>query len=339
MTTLAATPTAQVAVEGIQMKAVVQDRYGPSDVLRLADVAMPELEADSVLVRVRAASVNAFDWHMMRGQPFLVRLTEGLRRPKAALPGVDLAGVVESVGSDVTAFKPGDEVFGARSGAFREFVRGRTHNFHRKPAALTFEQASALPMAGVTALQALRDKGRVQAGQSVLVTGAAGGVGTTAVQIAKAFGARVTAVCGPQGVEVVRSIGADRVIDHSREDYTLTGDRYDLIIDIASTRSLRDHRRILRPEGTLVIVGARRTNMVMIGARLVLAIAMSKLGKQRFLPFLAANTPEDHALLAELVEDGKLMPVIDSVYPLAEAAEAVRHTEQDHPTGKVVLTV
>ena len=199
-------------------------------------------------------------------------------------------------------------------------------------------EASALPMAGVTALQALRDKGQIQAGQAVLITGAAGGVGTMAVQIAKHFGASVTAVCGPSGVDTVRSIGADRVIDHSREDYTRTDDRYDLIIDIASTRSLRDNRRILRPEGTLVIVGARRTNMLMIGGRLVLAIAMSKLGKQRFLPFLAANTPEDHALLADLAESGAISPVIERTYPMSEVAEALRHVEQDHPTGKVVVT-
>jgi NADPH:quinone reductase-like Zn-dependent oxidoreductase len=322
------------------MKAIVQDRYGPSDVLRLAEVAIPELEADSVLVRVKAASVNAYDWHMMRGQPFLVRLTEGLRRPKNAMPGVDLAGVVEAVGPAVTEFNPGDEVFGARSGAFREFVRGRARNFHKKPAGFTFEQAAALPMTGVTALQALRDKGQVQPGQSVLITGAAGGVGTAAVQIAKALGAKVTAVvAGPRSVELLRSIGADRVIDYSREDYTRTGDRYDLIIDVASTRSLRDHRRILRSDGTFVIVGARRTNMVMIGARLVWAVILSKLGKQRFLPFLASNTPEDHAVLAELAEAGKLTPVIDRTYPLAETAEALRHQEDDHPQGKVVITV
>ena len=321
------------------MKAIVQDRYGPSEVLRLTEVAIPELEPDSVLVRVRAASVNAYDWHMMRGEPFLVRLTEGLRRPKAALPGVDLAGVVEAVGSDVTEFKAGDEVFGARSGAFREFVRGRARNFHPKPAGITFEQGAALPMAGVTALQALRDKGQVKAGQSVLITGAAGGVGTMAVQIAKAFGAQVTAVCGPRSVDLVRSIGADQVIDYSREDYTRTADRYDLIIDVASTRSLRDNRCILRPNGTLVIVGARRTNMVMIGARLIWAVVLSKVGKQRFLPFLASNSRENHAVLAELAEAGKLTPVIDSTYPLAETAEAVRHQEQDHPQGKVVITV
>ena len=321
------------------MQAVVQDRYGPPDVLRLAEVAIPEIEADSVLVRVRAASLNAYDWHMTRGAPFLVRVTEGLRRPKAALPGVDLAGVVEAVGSEVTEFKPGDEVFGARSGALREFVLGRPRNFHAKPERLSFEEASALPMAGVTALQALRDKGLVQPGQSVLITGAAGGVGTTAVQIAKALGAQVTAVCGPNGVDTVRSIGADRVIDHSREDYTRTGDRYDLIIDIAATAPLRAHRRILRPDGRLVIVGARRTNMVMIGARLVWAVILSKLGKQRFVPFLAANTPEDHAFLAELAESGKLTPVIDRTYPLAETAEALRHQEQGHPRGKVVVTI
>jgi NADPH:quinone reductase-like Zn-dependent oxidoreductase len=342
MTSVAATRVVraeQTVLEGIQMKAIVQDRYGPPDVLRLADVDIPEVEADSVLVRVKAASVNAYDWHMTRGQPFLVRLTEGLRRPKNALPGVDLAGVVEAVGGDVTEFKPGDEVFGARSGAFRELVRGRARNFHRKPATLTFEQASGLPMTGVTALQALRDKGGLQPGQSVLITGAAGGVGTAAIQIAKALGAHVTAVCGPRGVELVRSIGADRVIDYSREDYTRTGDRYDLIIDIAATTPLGAHRRILRPDGTFVIVGARRTNMVMIGARLVWAVILSRLGKQQFRPFLASNTPADHAFLAELAEAGKLTPVIDSTFPLADSAEALRHQEQGHPQGKVVITM
>jgi NADPH:quinone reductase-like Zn-dependent oxidoreductase len=342
MTTIAATRTdqaAKAAVEGIPMKAVVQDRYGPPDVLHLADVAVPELEADSVLVRVRAASVNAYDWHMMRGQPFLVRVTEGLRRPKNPLPGVDVAGVVEAVGSDVTGFKPGDEVFGARDGSFREFVRGRARNFTLKPSRLTFEQAAAIPIAGVTALQALTRKGRVKPGEHVLITGAAGGVGTFAVQIAKALGAEVTAVVKTSDVELLKWLGTDHVIDYTREDYTRSGEQYDLIIDVAATRSLHDHRRILRPNGTFVLVGARRTNMVMIGARVIWAVVLSRLGKQRFLPFLASHTPEDHALLADLAEAGKLTPVIDSTYPLAETAEAVRHMEQDHPQGKVVITV
>ena len=321
------------------MKAVIQDRYGAPDVLRLADVAIPELEADSVLVRVRAASVNALDWHMIRGQPFLVRVTEGLRRPKNALPGVDLAGVVEAVGSDVTAFKPGDEVFGAKGGAFRELVRGRTSNFTLKPSRLSFQQAAAIPVAGVTALQALTKKGRVQPGERVLITGAAGGVGSFAVQIAKALGADVTAVVKTRDVEFVKALGADRVIDYAREDYTRTADRYDLILDIAASRSLRDHRRILQPTGRFVVVGAKRTNMVMIGARVAWAVILSKLGKHKFIPLLASHTPEDHEFLAELVEAGKLTPAIDSTYPLAEIVEAVRHMEQDHPQGKVVITL
>jgi NADPH:quinone reductase-like Zn-dependent oxidoreductase len=321
------------------MKAIVQDRYGPSDVLHLADVAIPELEADSVLVRVRAASVNAYDWHMMRGQPFLVRVTEGLRRPKNALPGVDLAGVVEAVGSDVTAFKAGDEVFGAKGGAFRELVRGRTRNFTLKPSRLTFEQAAAIPVAGVTALQALTRKGQVQPGEHVLITGAAGGVGSFAIQIAKALGATVTAVVKTRDIEFVQQLGADRVIDYTREDYTRIGDRFDLILDVAASRSLLDHRRILRPTGRFIVVGAKRTNMLMVGARIVWAVTLSRLGKQRFVPFLASHTPEDHAFLAELAEAGKLTPAIDSSYPLTEIVEAVRHMEQDHPQGKVVITI
>jgi NADPH:quinone reductase-like Zn-dependent oxidoreductase len=321
------------------MKAVVQDRYGPSDVLRLAEVAIPELEADSVLVRVRAASVNAYDWHMIRGQPFLVRLTEGLRRPKAAMPGVDLAGIVEAVGNDVTEFKPGDEVFGARDGSFREYVRGRARNFTLKPASVSFEQAAAVAVAGVTALQGLTRKGGVQPGEHVLITGAAGGVGTFAVQIAKALGAEVTAVVASRSMDLVRAIGADHVIDYTTVDYTKTGQQYDLILDIAANRPLLAQRRAMKPRGRLVLVGAKRTNMIMIGARVAFAVVLSKLGKRTFLPFLANHTPEDHEFLAELMATGKLTPVIDSRYPLAKTAEAVRHMEQDHPQGKVVITV
>jgi len=324
------------------MKAIVHERYGSPDVLELKDIDPPVVDDDSVLVRVRAASVNAYDWHMMRGLPFLVRMSEGLRTPKQTAMGVDVAGQVESVGKKVTQFRPGDEVFGARTGSLAEYVRGGPKSFLvPKPANLTFEQAAAVPMAATTALQGLRDKGQLKPGQRVLVNGASGGVGTFAVQIAKAFGAHVTGVCSTRNVEMVRSIGADQVVDYTRDDFTRSEQRYDLILDVAANRSLSDCRRVLVPSGVLVIVGAppdgRRTTPIV--ARLLTAVVSSRFSSKKMLPFLAKNSKEDLIVLRELIEGGKVTPVIDRTYPLNEAAEAMRYIETGHARGKVVITV
>ncbi len=238
------------------MKAIIQERFGSPDVLEARDVDKPSIGDDGVLVRVRAASVNPADWRPLRGKPYAMRPMMGLRRPKSPIAGIDVAGVVEAVGKDVTEFQPDDEVFGARSGSFAEYVAGVAKNFARKPAGITFEQAAAIPVAGCTALQALRDHGRLEAGQRVLINGAAGGVGTFAVQIAKAFGARVTGVCSTKKVEQARELGADRVCDYTHEDFTRSGERYDLIFDNAASKSLSAMQRVLKPEGRIVLVGA-----------------------------------------------------------------------------------
>jgi NADPH:quinone reductase-like Zn-dependent oxidoreductase len=321
------------------MKAIVHDRYGPPDVLELREIEKPALPDERVLVRVRAASLNAYDWHVMRGHPYLVRLDTGIRNRKTNAVGVDLAGVVEAVGSGVTRFKPGDEVYGERGGAFGEYVAALEDSLAPKPANLTFEQAAAVPMAGFTALQALRDKGRVQAGQRVLVNGAAGGVGTFAVQLAKAFGAEVSGVCGPSHLDLVRSIGADHVVDYSREDFTRSSRRYDLVIDVAASRSLRACRRVLAPEGTLVVVGAPDGNWLAPILRPLAAVVLSRFDRRRLLPFLARRSQADLLALNELIEAGTIAPVIDRTYRLEETAAAMRYLERGHVGGKVVITI
>ena len=333
---------AEEPAQAITMKAIVRERYGSPDVLELKDVDRPVVDDDSVLVRVRAASINAYDWHMMRGLPFLVRMSEGLRKPKSSAMGVDLAGQVEAVGKNVTNFRPGDEVFGARTGSLAEYVRGGpTSALVPKPAGLTFEQAAAVNMAGTTALQGLRDKGQLKPGQRVLINGAAGGVGTFAVQIAKAFGAHVTAVCSTRNVDMVRSIGADEVVDYTREDFTRLGQQYDLIFDVAASRSLRETRRVLAPNGILVMVGVKGgRQMAPIVARLLTAVVWTRFAnKKKMLPFLAKNSKEDLMVLKELIEAGKVRPVIDRTYPLSETADAMRYLEEGHARGKVVITV
>jgi NADPH:quinone reductase-like Zn-dependent oxidoreductase len=323
------------------MKAIVRDTYGSPDVLELREIERPVVDDDGVLIRVRAASVNAYDWHALRGHPYLVRMGDGLRRPKSGTSGVDLAGIVEAVGPNVTEFKPGDEVFGERGGAFAEYVCAKVDSIARKPTNLTFEQAAAVPMAGFTALQGLRDKGRLQAGQRVLINGAAGGVGTFAVQIAKALGAHVTAVCSTRNVAMIRSIGADEVIDYTREDFTKSDQRYDLILDIASTRSLTACRHILKPDGTLVVVGAAKGNGRFIGPmiRPVEAAVISRFVSQKLLPFLAHRSKDDLIFLTGLIEAGKITPVIDRSYPLSKTPEAIRYLEAGHAQGKVVITL
>jgi len=292
-----------------------------------------------VLVRVVAASVNPLDWHYLRGLPYVVRMSAGLRKPKRIVVGVDVSGVVEAVGANVTEFSSGDEVFGARPGAFAEYVLGTEKNFVPKPPGLTFEHAAAIPIAGCTAIQALRDKGELQSGQSVLVNGAAGGVGTFAVQIAKALGAEVTGVCSTRNVDLVRAIGADAVVDYTTEDVTRSGRRYDLIVEAVGNRSLSDWRRILTPTGTLVLVGGGEGRWVGPMATPGKAILLSRFVRQRLRTLLAELNNDDLLTIAELIEAGRVTPVIDRTYPLSEAPEAVRYLEAGHAQGKVVITV
>ena len=327
------------------MKAIRYYRYGPPDVLQLADVEMPAVGDDEMLVRVRAASVNPLDWHFMRGAPYLVRMMAGLSRPRAgaARLGADMAGSVEAVGGNVTGFRPGDEVFGGleNRGTLAEYITIRHDGpVLTKPAGLTFEQAASVPVAGYTALQALRDKGRVRTGYKVLVNGASGGVGTFTVQIAKALGAEVTGVCSTRNAEMVASIGADRVVDYTREDFTRAGPRYDLLIDIAGSRTLSETRRVLVPKGVLVAVGGpdqgRWVGPLSRTARMAL---LSPAVSQRMTFFLARQNSGDLAVLRDLLDAGKVTPVIDRTYPLTETAEAIRYLETGHARGKVVITV
>src|SRR5467141_3182765 len=324
---------------GTTMKAIVRRKYGSPDLLSLEDVEIPVVEDDRVLVRVHAASVNALDWHVLRGLPYLVRMSEGLRKPKRSTMGVDLAGSLEAIGKNVTQFQPGDEVFGARDGAFAEYVAAKENKLVQKPANVTFEQAAAVPVAGCTALQALRDKGQVQPGQRVLINGAAGGVGTFAVQLAKAFGADVTATTSPRNVDLIRSIGADRVIDYTREDFTEGGQRFDLILDIGGKRSLFACRRALTRTGTYVIVGGPSGRWIRPLDRALGAAILSRFVRQKLLFFIAKLPKEDLILLKELMETGKVTPVIDRTYPLRETPEAIRYLEEGHARGKVVITV
>jgi NADPH:quinone reductase-like Zn-dependent oxidoreductase len=327
------------------MKAIRFYRYGPPEVLELADIDVPAVGDDEVLVRVRAASVNPLDWHFMRGAPYLVRAMAGLSRPRASATrlGADMAGSVEAVGRNVTGFRPGDEVFGGLEdrGTLAEYLSIRHDGVVlTKPAGLSFEQAAAVPVAGFTALQALRDKGRIQAGQQVLINGAAGGVGTFAVQLAKAFGAVVTGVCSTGNAELVASLGADQVIDYTREDFTRTGRRYDLLVDIAGNRTLAQTRRVLAPRGVLVGVGGpNKGRWVGPLARSARMAVLSPAVSQRMVFFLAHQNKDDLAVLRGLLQSGKVTPVIDRTYPLSQAAEAIGYLEQGHARGKVVLTI
>lgn len=326
------------------MKAIRYQRYGSADVLSLQDVEAPAVGDDDILVQLKAASANPLDYHFMHGTPYLVRLMAGLTRPKDGGLGVDFAGLVEAVGRNVTGFRPGDEVFGVRNkgGTFAEHISISQHAVVLpKPANVTFEQAAAVGVAGFTALQALRDKAHVRPGHKVLVNGAAGGVGTFTVQLAKAFGAEVTAVCsGGRGAELVRSIGADHVVDYTQEDFVQAGQRYDVLVDIAGSRTLREYRRVLAKHGVLVGVGGPvKGNWFrpLFGA-LKLALA-SPFVSQTLKPLLASNNRDDLATLRDLIEAGKLTPVIDRTYALAEAPEAVRYLENGHAKGKVVVTI
>jgi NADPH:quinone reductase-like Zn-dependent oxidoreductase len=322
------------------MKAMIYERYGGPDVVEAREVEKPELADEGMLVRVQAASVNPYDWHMLTGTPYLVRLSAGLSRPKSPLLGGDFSGTVEAVGADVDGFEPGDEVFGTRTGAFAEYVCAR-NAVARKPPNVSFEEAAAVGIAAVTALQGLRDKGKLQPGQKVLVNGASGGVGTYAVQIAKALGADVTGVCSTGNVDLVRSVGADRVVDYTKEDFTRGADRFDLILDIAGNRSWAECKRVLNEEGILVIVGGPKTNRwvgplgIAVGRRLA-----STAGSRRVVaPFLAKLNREDMTALAELLANGKVKSVIDRHYVLNDLPEALGYVGTGHARAKVVITV
>jgi NADPH:quinone reductase-like Zn-dependent oxidoreductase len=324
------------------MMAIVYQAYGPPDVLELEDVEVPDVEDDEVLVRVLGAAVNPGDWDLLHGTPYVLRPMIGLRRPRNEVLGLAVAGRVEAVGDTVSKFQPGDEVYGEISyGGFAEYARVPEDALAPKPSNLTFEQAAAVPVVGVTALQALRDVGRVQPGQKVLINGASGGVGTFAVQIAKALGADVTGVSSTRNVELVRSIGADHVIDYTREDFTATGRRYDLILDNVGNRSLSAYRRALTPKGTL-IPNSNKGGGRWIGgflARAVRALLVSPFVPQRLRPFAATGKSEDLFALKELIESGKVTPVIDRTYSLSETAEALRYYGEGHTRGKVVISV
>lgn len=318
------------------MKALVRHRYGGPEVLLLENVEKPVLEDDRVLVRVRASSINKADWHQLRGRPRVMRpLLGGTLRPKNPQLGTDFAGVVEAVGKGVTELAPGDEVFGGRDGAFAEYVSAL--NVVRKPANVTFEEAATMGIAGLTALQGLRDHGRLRPGERVLVNGASGGVGTLAVQIAKALGADVTAVCSTRNVEQAHALGADRVLDYTREDFTRGGGRYDLILDVAGGHSWRSLRRVLEPAGRLVVVGAHGSRGVL---RHIAAIRLAALGSKHHVKFFIAkfNQP-DLQTLADLLESGDLTPAIDRTYELEKAQDALRTFGEGHVRGKLVLTI
>ncbi|MFE4669854.1 NAD(P)-dependent alcohol dehydrogenase [Streptomyces sp. NPDC056716] len=324
------------------MKAVVQDRYGGWDALEVREVERPVPAPGEVLVRVRAASVNAYDWHYLRGDPKIARLVFGLGRPKDAIRGRDFAGVVEAVGGAVTGLAPGDEVYGEADGAFAEFVCVADRAVDRKPARLTFEQAAAMPLAANTALIGLRDVAGVKPGQTVLVNGASGGVGTFAVQIAKAYGAEVTAVCSARNAELVGTLGADHVVDYAREDFTRAGRRYDVVLDLVGNRSLADFRRALTPEGTLVLSGGGFYDggSLLGPMRLFFRRRMlSPFVRQRLLELPAKPSKANLTALRDLVDAGKVTPVVERTYPLSEAAEAIRHMEVEHARAKIVVTV
>lgn len=321
------------------MKAVVCPRYGSPDVLKFEEVEKPAPKDDEILIRIRAAAVNPLDWHLMRGSPFIVRLAAGLLRPKSPRTGVDGAGEVEAVGGKVTRFKAGDEVFGCCKGAFAEYACAAETTMVRKPDNLNFAQAAALPVAGLTALQALRKHGQIQPGQKVLVNGAAGGVGTFAVQIAKSLGAEVTGVCSTRNVQMVRAIGADRVIDYTGKDFTGNGERYDVLLDCIGNHSLAACRQVLQDNGTYVVVGSKDRGFWGPMARLLSAILLSRFVNQNLVGFLAKTNEADLETLRQLAGSGKVTPVIDRTYSLNKTPEAVRYLETGHARGKVVITL
>ena len=323
------------------MQAVVYHRYGPPDVLELKEIEKPILAADRILIRVRNASVNPYDWHFLRGTPFFIRLITGLFHPKSPRLGADVAGIVESVGSQVTRFKPGDHVYGTCQGAFAEFACAPEKNLALKHDGITFDQAASLPIAGITALQALRDCARIQPGQSILINGAAGGVGTFAVQIARHMGAVVTAVCSTRNIDLVRSIGAHWVIDYTHEDFTHSGFHYDAILDLVGNHSLADLRRTLLPHGVLVPCGGGgpdRSSVALLASMLGQAVA-ARFVSQRIAGIFAKVNADDLEHLAALVEAGYVTPVLDRTFTLSETPRAIQYVEQCHARGKVIIVI
>ncbi|MDQ2825080.1 MAG: NAD(P)-dependent alcohol dehydrogenase [Verrucomicrobiota bacterium] len=325
------------------MKAIVYCDFGPPDVLKLEDIEKPVPNDNQVLIKVRAASVNPYDWHFVRGTPYIMRgMGVGLRKPKTTRLGVDMAGTVEAVGKNITQFKPGDEVFGGKNGAFAEYVCGSERGLAIKPATVPFEEAASLNIAGLTALQAVRDKGKVQAGQKVLINGASGGVGTFAVQIAKSFTADVTGVCSTRNVDLVRSLGADNVIDYTKEDFTKSDKRYDVILDNVANHSLSEFRRVLNPKGKYVMIGgggANQQGLFGVMFRPLKAMLLSKFVDQEMGMMMAEPNGKDLTILGDLIQSGKVKPVIDRRYKLSEVPDAIRYLEEGHARGKVVITL
>jgi NADPH:quinone reductase-like Zn-dependent oxidoreductase len=331
-------PVPEVPDETELMKAITYRCYGSTDVLEYADVEKPTPADDEVLVKVHAAAVNPLDWHYMRGSPYLMRLGSGLGAPKNSRMGADFAGTVEAVGKDVRRFKPGDEVLGGRAGAFAEYVIiPEDRALVLKPSNVTFEQAASVPIAAVTALQALRDKGKIKPGQKVLINGASGGVGTFAVQIAKSFGAEVTGVCSTRNVEMVRSIGADHVFDYTQEDYTESGERYDIIIDNVGNHPLLANRRVLTPDGVLVMIGGASGDWLGPLMRPIRALMLSPFVSQEFVMILARLKQEDLTILSDLMQAGEVTPVIDRRFRLSEVPAAIRYSEEGHARGKIII--
>jgi NADPH:quinone reductase-like Zn-dependent oxidoreductase len=322
------------------MQAIVQDTYGSAEVMHLKDIETPRIDAHEVLVRVRAAGVNPADWAIMSGLPYIARPIYGLRKPKNIVRGTDVAGIVEAVGIDVTRFRPGDEVFGWSSGSYAEYAAAAEDALAAKPANITFEQAASVPMAAMVALQALRDHGKVQPGQTVLINGASGGIGTFAVQIAKALGAEVTGVCSTRNLALVRSIGADHVIDYTTDDFTQNGKQYDFILDNVANHSLAELRGSLSPTGSLVPNGGNFGNRWFAGGgRVLQSHVLARVAGQPIHPFLVSQNQADLIALKELIEAGKLSPVIDRTYPLDQTGLAMDHVGQGHARGKVAITV
>ena len=330
-----------LAADATPMKAIVYRCYGSTDVLKLESIPKPAPADDRVLVKVHAASVNPLDWHYMQGKPYIMRPSAGVGAPKSILMGADFAGTIESIGKNVKRFKPGDEVFGDRDGSFGEYVSVRENGaIALKPTNMSMEQAAAVPIAGITALQALRDKGMIRAGQKVLINGASGGVGTFAVQIAKNYGADVTGVCSGKNVDMVRSIGADHVIDYTREDFTKGSARYDLIIDNVGNHSLGEIRRVLNPRGVLVVVGGPSDNAWLGPVAGLLKMSVVSLFVSQKQTFMLANANKDDLdVLRDLMQNGKLTPVIDRQYKLSETPAAIAYLEQGHARGKVIVNV
>jgi NADPH:quinone reductase-like Zn-dependent oxidoreductase len=322
------------------MQAIVQDTYGSADVLRPGRIARPEIADNEVLLRVHAAGLDRGTWHLMRGLPYPIRPVSGIRRPKNPVPGLDVAGTVVAVGSAVTRFSVGDEVFGISRGSFAEYAAAREDKLARKPVNLAFEQAAVVPVSALTALQGVRDVGRVEQGQKVLITGASGGVGSYAVQLAKAFGAEVTGVCSTAKLDLVRSLGADHVIDYTRDDWADGAHHYDLILDIAGNPALSRLRRALTPSGTAVIVGGEQGGNWTGGlGRGLRALALSPFIRQRLTMFISKERASDLERLTELIEAGKVTPSIDRTYPLDQVPEAMRHLEAGKVRGKVAITI